>query len=192
MRLRRGASPVVVSIAIGVRPPSGRPPRARARGLALGVRVGGTREQRLVGDVRGETGLAEDRAVALVLEAERQVLAAALDDPALGEDVDDVRGDVVQQPLVVGDQQDAEVRVEHRVDALGDDPQGVDVEARVGLVEDRHLRLEDGHLEHLEPLLLAAREALVDVAAWRSPRPSAAWPSSRASCSGSRASRCRP
>ena len=65
----------------------------------------------------------------------------------------------------MGDQEDAELRVEHRVDALGDDPQGVDVEPRVGLVEDRHLGLEDGHLEHLEALLLAAREAVVDVAA---------------------------
>ena len=64
----------------------------------------------------------------------------------------------------MGDQQDAEVRVEHRVDALGDDPQRVDVEPGVGLVEDRHLRLEDGHLEHLEALLLAAGEAVVDVA----------------------------
>ena len=115
-------------------------------------------QERVVGDVRREAGLAQDRAVALVLEPQRQILAAALDDPALGEDVDESGRDVVQQPLVVGDQQHAEVRVEHRVDALGDDPQRVDVEARVGLVEDRHLRLEDRHLEHLEPLLLAAGE----------------------------------
>src|SRR5207249_2677349 len=64
-----------------------------------------------------------------------------------------------------GDQQDAEVRVEHRVHAIGDHTEGVDVEARVGLVEDRHLRIEHRHLEHLETLLLAAREALVDVPA---------------------------
>ena len=137
---------------------AGRPP------VALVVAGRGLRdEERLVGHVRLEPGVAEDRAVALVLEPEGQVLAAALDDPALGEDVDEVRGDVVQQPLVVGDQEDAELRVEHRVDALGDDPQRVDVEARVRLVEDRDLRLEDGHLEHLQPLLLAAAEALVDV-----------------------------
>ena len=61
------------------------------------------------------------------------------------------------------DQQDPQVGVELRVDALGNDPQCVDVEARVGLVEDRHLRLEHGHLEHLQALLLAARETLVDV-----------------------------
>jgi hypothetical protein len=64
----------------------------------------------------------------------------------------------------VGDQQHAHVRVEHRVDAIGDDSQGVDVEPRIGLVEDRHLGLDDRHLEHLEALLLAAAEALVDVA----------------------------
>ena len=50
------------------------------------------------------------------------------------------------------------------VDALGDDAQGVDVEAGVGLVEDRDRRLEQLQLEDLVALLLAAGEALVDVA----------------------------
>src|SRR5438034_1015053 len=129
----------------------------------VGASRGLGHEERVVRDGRLETGFAEDRAVALVLEAQGEVLAAALDDPALGEDVDDVGGDVVQQALVVRDQEDAELRVQHRVDALGDDPQRVDVEARVGLVEDRDLRLEDAQLEPLESLLLAAAEALVDV-----------------------------
>ena len=52
-------------------------------------------------------------------------------DPAGGQDVHVVGRDVVEQPLVVGDQQHAHVRVELRVDALGDDAQRVDVEARV-------------------------------------------------------------
>ena len=52
----------------------------------------------------------------------------------------------------------------HPVDALGHDPQRVDVEAGVGLVEDRDLRLEQLELQDLVPLLLAAGEALVDVA----------------------------
>jgi hypothetical protein len=78
--------------------------------------------------------------------------------------VDGVRRDVVEQALIVGDHQDAHVRVQHGVHALGNDAQGVDVQARVGLVEDRHLGLEDRHLEHLEALLLAARETLVHVA----------------------------
>ena len=47
---------------------------------------------------------------------------------------------------------------------VGDHLEGVDVEARVGLVEDGQVGLEDRHLEDLVALLLAAREALVEVA----------------------------
>jgi len=47
-------------------------------------------------------------------------------------------------------------------DAVGDDLEGVDVEAGVGLVEDGELRLEHRHLEDLVALLLAAGEAFVD------------------------------
>ena len=50
----------------------------------------------------------------------------------------------------------------HRIDAVRDDLEGVDVEARVGLVEQRERRLEQAHLHDLVALLLAAREALVD------------------------------
>src|SRR5690606_26252014 len=39
------------------------------------------------------------------------------------------------------------------------DPERVDVEARVGLVEDGEGGIEDAHLHHLGALLLAAREA---------------------------------
>ena len=42
--------------------------------------------------------------------------------------------------------------------------QRVDVEAGVGLVEDRDPRLQHRHLEDLDALLLAAREAVVQVA----------------------------
>ena len=45
---------------------------------------------------------------------------------------------------------------------VGDDAQRVDVEARVGLVEDGEAGLEEGHLEDLVALLLAAGEALVE------------------------------
>ena len=50
------------------------------------------------------------------------------------------------------------------VDALGHDAQGVDVEAGVGLVQDGDLGLEQLELQDLVALLLAAGEALVDVA----------------------------
>ena len=46
-----------------------------------------------------------------------------------------------------------------RVDARADDPQRVDIEARVRLVEHREGGIEDAHLHHLGALLLAAGEA---------------------------------
>ena len=136
---------------------------ALAAASAIAPRCGrrpGLRRRRLV----LQAGRGQDRGVAVLLEPQGQVLAAAGDDAPGRQDVDHVRLDVVEQALVVGDHQHAHVRVEHGVHALGHDAQGVDVQARVGLVEDRHLGLQDGHLEHLEALLLAAGEALVDVA----------------------------
>ena len=50
------------------------------------------------------------------------------------------------------------------VDTVGDDPQRIDVQAGVGLVEDRDARVEELQLEDLVPLLLAAGEARVEVA----------------------------
>ena len=47
--------------------------------------------------------------------------------------------------------------------AAGDDSEGVDVESRVGLVEDRHFGFEDRHLQDLVALLLAG-ETLVEIA----------------------------
>ncbi len=54
------------------------------------------------------------------------------------------------------------VRGAQRVHAGGDDAQRVDIQARVGLVQDREGGLENRHLEDLVSFLLAAREALVD------------------------------
>ncbi len=48
------------------------------------------------------------------------------------------------------------------VDPVGHDAQRVDVEAGIGLVENRQRRLEHGHLENFVPLLLAAGKSLVD------------------------------
>ena len=66
----------------------------------------------------------------------------------------------------MGDGQDAEVGpvAAHLPHPVGHHPQGVDVEPGVGLVEDGHLRLQHRHLEDLVALLLAAGEALVEVA----------------------------
>ena len=84
---------------------------------------------------------------------------------AVDEHVHEVGLDVSQDARVVGDEQHAETGVRLRaVDALGDDLERVDVEAGVGLVEHREVRLQQLELQDLVALLLAAREALVDVA----------------------------
>src|SRR3954447_24501073 len=115
----------------------------------------------------GATGahLLADELVALVLELVGELGAALADYLAVDQDVHEVRLDVVQDPRVVRDDEEAALVAAHRVDALGDDPERVDVEAGVGLVEHRELRLEHRELEDLGALLLAAREALVEVAA---------------------------
>ena len=71
--------------------------------------------------------------------------------------------DVAQHPLVVRNQQHAELGADQLVDAGRDRLQGVDVQARVSLVQDRDLGLKDGQLQHLVLLLLATGEPLVHV-----------------------------
>ena len=55
-------------------------------------------------------------------------------------------------------------RTAQTVHAAGDGLQCVDVEARVGFVEDGELRLQHRHLQDFVALLLAAGEAFVDAA----------------------------
>ena len=65
----------------------------------------------------------------------------------------------------MGDDEHAEVGLAgDRVDPVGDGVERVDVQARVGLVEDGDLGALERELEDLQALLLAAREALVEVA----------------------------
>src|SRR3954454_1801971 len=119
------------------------------------VPSGGTTEVRVViavtgssssgsgGRLGGGAGGAGEAVVALVLQLVRELLAALLDDPAVDEHVHEVGLDVPEDAGVVRDQQDADLAaLADPVDALGHDPQCVHVEAGVGLVEDRHLRLQ--------------------------------------------------
>ena len=79
----------------------------------------------------------------------------------------DVGREVGEDPLVVGDQQDAELRAVRARTSLmpaATTRERVDVEAGVGLVEHREVGLHHRHLEDLVALLLAAGEALVEVA----------------------------
>src|SRR5262245_6659785 len=94
------------------------------------------------------------RLVALRLEFLGELRTALLGDPAVDEDVDEVRLDVAEDPRVVRDQQDASVALlGEPVDPLRDDLEGVDVEAGVGLVEDRDPGVEQLELDDLMTLL---------------------------------------
>src|SRR5262245_27434184 len=65
--------------------------------------------------------------------------------------------ELVQQTAVVRDREHAEVLLACRcLDAPSARPEGIDVEARVELVEDRDGRLENGELQRLVALLLTA------------------------------------
>ncbi len=66
--------------------------------------------------------------------------------------------------MVRDDQHAHLIRARKLLHAFADDVHGVGVEAAVGLVEDRELRLEHRHLDDLHPLLFAPREAFVEVA----------------------------
>src|SRR5258705_527305 len=76
-----------------------------------------------------------DEVVALRLELRGELAPAGAHDAPVDEDVNEVRGDVPQDALVVRDEQDAHIRCAKRLDAARDDLQRIDVEPRVGLVE---------------------------------------------------------
>src|ERR1700722_1258604 len=94
--------------------------------------------------------------VAVGLELERELLAAGADDASLREHVHDIRHDMVEQALVMGDDDHRALRRAQPVDPVRDQLEGVDVEAGIGLVEHRELRLEQRPLQNLVALLLAA------------------------------------
>src|SRR5215211_5232104 len=82
--------------------------------------------------------LANVPVIALGLETFGQLRSTLLGDPACHEYVDEVRLDVAQDPGVVRDQQHATIALTREpVDPLGHDPQGVEVQAGVGLIQDR-------------------------------------------------------
>src|SRR5271169_2540955 len=103
--------------------------------------------------------------VAVLFEFVGQLRATRLDDPAADEHVHELRVDIPKDPGVVRDQQDAAMLgFGVAVDALADHPQRVDIQAGVGLVEDRDLRLQQTQLQDLVALLLTAGKAFVDAA----------------------------
>src|SRR5215510_15498486 len=83
-----------------------------------------------------------DPIVSLLLQLDRQFLAAGFDDPAAVEHVDEMRLDVVEEPLVVRDEDDGVVLVGQLVDSARNDAQRVDVQAGIGFVQHGQLRFE--------------------------------------------------
>src|SRR5829696_9232670 len=74
-----------------------------------------------------------------------------------------VRPDIAQNPGVVGDQQESSIPLGSKAVHTGsNDAQGVDVESGVGFIQDRESRVQQLELDNLMPLLLPAREALVE------------------------------
>ena len=76
-----------------------------------------------------------------------------------------MRLDVVQQTLIVGNDEDAELRAGQGVDPFRHGAECIDVQAGVGFVENGEFRLQHGQLQDFNPLLFPTREALVQVAA---------------------------
>src|SRR5918999_862231 len=77
--------------------------------------------------------------VPLRLELPGQLRTAGANDPAAHQHVDPIRSDVVQDPLVVGDQQKSETGSPELVDPRGHGPESIDIQAGIGLVEDGDL-----------------------------------------------------
>src|SRR6266545_3535885 len=100
--------------------------------------------------------------VAFFLEFQGQLFPAGPNDASVPEDVDEVRDDVIEQALVMGDDQGGVIRTLELVHAVGNDLERVDVQAGIGFVEDGQLWLQHGHLKDFVALLLAAGEADVD------------------------------
>src|SRR5215208_3320799 len=101
--------------------------------------------------------------VTLSLETFGQISATFLGNPAGHEDMDEVRLDIAQNPGVVRDQQDATITLSREaVYTVGHDSQSVDVQAGVGLVQDRESWVQQFQLNDLVSLLLTARKTLVD------------------------------
>src|SRR5205823_10608442 len=93
------------------------------------------------------------------LELQRQLLVAALHHAAVRHYVYEIGHDVIQQPLIMRDHHYGPIRRTQRIDAVGGNPQRVNVEAGIHLIEDAQARLEQRHLQNFVSLLLAAGEA---------------------------------
>src|SRR3954451_2600569 len=73
--------------------------------------------------------------VALFLKLESKLLSAFFDDASVGQHVHLIRNDKIQQPLIMRHQDDRVVGGAKLVHTLGNDPESVNIEARIRLVQ---------------------------------------------------------
>src|ERR1700729_2650108 len=115
------------------------------------------------------SGLLANLIVSLAFDEVRQVVAARFHDAAVYHHVHDIGCDLLQDARIVRNDEEAGVAPlaagAQRRDRVADVLERVDVEPGVGLVEDRILGRQHGELQHLEPLFLAARKTVVQIAA---------------------------
>lgn len=103
--------------------------------------------------------LLDELVVAVSLELVSKLSATGGHNLAIRENVNEVRLNVVEDALVVGDHQDATFGLLLvGVDALGNNAQCIHVKAGVGLIHDRELWLQQIKLQNLVALLLATGE----------------------------------
>jgi hypothetical protein len=79
--------------------------------------------------LRSLSGGIAELGVARLFQLERKLRTARARHAPVGEHMHPVRNDVVEQPLIVRDHQHGTIRTAQRVDALGHDAHGIDVEA---------------------------------------------------------------
>src|SRR5215467_6094259 len=90
--------------------------------------------------------------IAALLELDSQLLATGLADLTVGHHVHFIRHDVVEEPLIMGDDEHRPVLRPKLIDARGDDAHGIDVEAGVGLIEHAQAGCQHRHLQDFHAL----------------------------------------
>ena len=114
----------------------------------------------LVGDLGGFHFLFNP-IVTFFFEFEGQVLVAGFHYSSIVKYMNKIGYNVVEQPLVVCDDNCSVVCAFQFVHTVGHYTQRINVETRIGFVEDRQTRIEHSHLENFIPFLFSTRKSFV-------------------------------
>ena len=77
----------------------------------------------------------------MFFEMKSQVRSARFNNSPIHHDVDELRFDVIQQALIMRDDQHAQIGSAQRIDAFCDNAQGIDIQTRIGLIQNGDLGL---------------------------------------------------